>query len=165
MIDPTQVQTALGLLTAATGATGGAIGVMQQIKGMFSGNKPDDPELEALLNELAQKLTGANMLNLQLSETVKELLAAAQKQEAFESKRARYDLVKTSAGHILWQLKQDQANGEPIHYACPSCMEDGRISILQGHDEGAECTKCKQWYQIKHAPLGSYSDSGTYSVW
>jgi predicted RNA-binding Zn-ribbon protein involved in translation (DUF1610 family) len=55
-----------------------------------------------------------------------ELKRDAEKSQAFAARLEGYELTKTAGGAIVWRFKAD-----PEHYACPSCLNDGRIEILQ----------------------------------
>lgn len=75
------------------------------------------------------------------------------KAQAFQSDLDCYDLWETPAGAIVYRLRQEAADNQPLHYLCPKCIEGKRKSILQGHVEWRQCTTCKADYTFA-------SDSG-----
>lgn len=122
---------------------------VEAIKGLFKSRGEDmQPEVKSLLVDLASNVADAKLANAELTQKLADLQSALQKREAFGNRKARYSLVQTPAGEYLWQLKADQADGQPVHYACPICMEAERISILQGHQESVQCIPCDHWYKI-----------------
>lgn len=149
MIDPNQLQAALGLATAVTSATGSAVGVIQQIKGLIGPGRGDSsPELQSLVNDLAQKLTAANMLNLQLSEAVNGLANDLRRDDEFRREKARYMLFETPPGDYVMKLRDDCLNGDPPHFACPVCLHESVISVLRKGEEFLICHRCRGAFQI-----------------
>jgi len=55
-----------------------------------------------------------------------KLKRETEKRLAFDTRRDQYEITKTAGGAVVWAFK-----GEPEHYACPNCMNDDRIQILQ----------------------------------
>jgi hypothetical protein len=51
--------------------------------------------------------------------------------KAERSRLQRYELKDFGGNTFAYQLKESEANGEPIHRACPNCYGNGHISILQ----------------------------------
>lgn len=70
--------------------------------------------------------------------------------------RDRYELVEDYPGTFALRVKESSRNGEPMHYLCPSCMDnDGKKSILQffGRQRRlAGCTTCKHNYRFEDEP-------------
>ncbi|MGO7486698.1 hypothetical protein ACCT28_36745 [Rhizobium ruizarguesonis] len=109
---------------------------------MFASEKaaPDIGEASKLLNALATELTMANMMNVQLSEKLRILSDELRREDQFEQEKARYELVTTSYGDLVYRLRQDKANGEPTHYICPACLKKDRlITIIQGDADYKSC--------------------------
>jgi molybdopterin converting factor small subunit len=134
VVDFAQINEVLGLATTAVSATGKAASTVQTIKGLFEGEKePDSGEAGELLNKLAIQLTSANVMNVELSETLVRLSQELQRQDAFEKERARYKMIQTGRNDIVYQLKEDSADGEPIHIICPVCLKrDKLVSFVTG---------------------------------
>lgn len=83
------------------------------------------------------------------------LVAEAQRQtDALETRGAdlaRYTLHQFPSGAIVYALRADQAQGEPVHYLCQPCIDDGKKSVLQPYGaiagQALECPRCKTTYR------------------
>lgn len=140
-MDMTGIQSAIALVTTAIGMTNQAASTADLIKRLFaSDERPDDGEASKLLNALASELTTANVMNMQLSEALKTLSRELQRQDEFEREKARYELFKTSAGDLVYRVREEMREGEPIHFVCPACLKKDRlISFIQGEDDYRTC--------------------------
>ncbi|WP_090058460.1 hypothetical protein [Celeribacter neptunius] len=140
-MDLTSVSEIIGLATGAVGLTGKAASTAETIKGLISSDKePDKGETAQLLNTLASQLTAANLMNVQLSEALRSLSADLQKQDEFEREKARYELHETGDEALVFKLREDAANGQPMHYLCPVCLHrDKLFSYLQGDNKIKFC--------------------------
>ena len=81
--------------------------------------------------------------------TLKEEIANI---KAWETQKQRYKLNAPWDGTVVYALKESMANGEPPHWICTSCYENGRKSILnqiQGKDYDfmVVCPVCKSQIQ------------------
>ena len=66
--------------------------------------------------------------------------------DKWEQKSQQYKLVVTSGSAVVYEFQ-----GEPKHYACPSCMESRLINILQNNRNLAgtyTCCSCAAKYPI-----------------
>lgn len=140
-MDMSGINEVLGLASTAVGVTGKATSTIATLKGLFEGNKaPDNTEATNLLNALATDLTTANIMNVQLSEALKALSQVLKEQDEFEIEIARYELIETSQGDVVYKLKDDMKNGQPIHHVCPVCMKrDKLISFVTGDQYYKTC--------------------------
>jgi hypothetical protein len=64
-------------------------------------------------------------------------------------------------GSSFFELKESEAQGEPIHRECATCYQQGHISVLQfSHKSGSQdwydCLQCKS-----HQRFGAYVSSPT----
>ncbi len=141
MTDLTQIAEILGLANTAASATGKAADTAASIRAHFSKEKPaDNSETANLLNALAAELTSANMMNVQLSDALKALGNELRQQDQFAAEVARYELFQTGQDAMVYKLKEDQSNGEPMHFICPVCMKrDQLISYITGTGEYKVC--------------------------
>jgi hypothetical protein len=141
MIDMTTIEAALGLASTAVGVTSKAASTAEAFKKLFSSEKaPDHGEAMRLVNALATELTTANVMNVQLSESLRAISNELRKEDQFEQEKARYELVTTPYGDLVYKLRQDKANGEPMHYICPTCLKKDRlITIIQGDTHYKAC--------------------------
>ncbi|WP_024587627.1 hypothetical protein [Aliihoeflea sp. 2WW] len=156
MMDFTTIESVLGLATTALGATGKAVSTVETVKKLLASDRqPDNSEAQAALNTLATELTAANMMNVQLSEAIKALSRELKRQDEFDNERARYELFQTGQNDIVFKLKDDQANGQPIHFICPVCLNaDRQISYIVGERDYKTCQKDKHHlFKFRNTPM------------
>jgi hypothetical protein len=153
-MDPEQITTALGLASSAVGLTGKAATTISTIKGLFQNeNSPASEEAQQLLNTLAGELTAANIMNVQISAALKELNQELQRQDDFEQEKARYELFETAKGDIVYRLRHDMTDGQPVHYVCPVCMSrDKLISFVTGGYSKSCQTNTDHIFRFETAP-------------
>ncbi|MBY5808956.1 hypothetical protein [Rhizobium leguminosarum] len=162
-MDVTAIDAVLGLASTAVSVTGKAASTAEAIKKLFSSDKaPDAGEALKLVNTLAVELTSANMMNVDLSSALKTLSQELKADDEFVREKDRYDLVETDKGDLVYKLKEDRANGQPIHFICPVCLKRDRlISFIRGEGDYKVCqTEPKHHYQFKHTPLPTRSGGG-----
>jgi hypothetical protein len=154
MIDFSQIGELIGLASTAVGTTGKAVSTIQDVKNLFSGDKnPDKGKVQELLNTLATQLTSANMLNVQLSDTLRILSRELKEQDEFETEKSRYELYQSREGALVFKLKEDMADGQPQHFICPSCLnKDKLFSYLAKRGDYMIC-------QVNEAHLFKFSDT------
>ncbi|MEJ8822220.1 hypothetical protein WKW80_09230 [Variovorax humicola] len=116
--------------------------------------KSSERVVEALgkLGEVADALYVMRDELFRLQTENDKLKREADRRLAFETRKAAYELTKTAGGAFVWGFK-----GEPAHYACPNCMNDDRIEILQDNRVYAgtyRCTvkKCEATFPVDPEP-------------
>ncbi|WP_460273912.1 hypothetical protein [Celeribacter sp. ULVN23_4] len=138
---------------------------IESIKSAFSSKSKEIPsEVKDLLVTLSSNVADAKLANADLKLKLADLQTELEKRVSFERRKARYKLIQTPAGNLLYQLQTDMAEGEPLHYACPICMEKDQISILQGDSSGVRCIPCDHWYEISSSSSSSYIEDHDYNV-
>ena len=155
-MDIGQVESVMGLASAAFGMTGKAVDTVESIKKLFSsGDATDKDKASTLVNSLASQLTAANITNLELSEALKRLGQSLKADEVLERETARYELYETEKSDFVYKLKEDMADGQPMHFICPVCLKRDRlISIIRGNGDYKACqTDKKHLYQFKFTPI------------
>ena len=165
MIDLTQVQTVLGLASTAVGLTGQAAATVDSVKKALSGGKgADSGKAVELLNSLASQLTTVNIMNVELSGQLRTLSKELEKDNRFEERLARYQLVDSGYGDLLYLLRGEAAKDEPEHYVCPVCIEkESRFHYVTGAKDGSGklCQGCSKFYQFRpSAPLAPRRNLG-----
>ena len=154
-MDITQLQTVLGLASGALGATGQAVSTVDAIKKLFAKEGGQTPaEVQALLNSLANELTAANLMNVKLSDALKELHKILQREDAFERERERYEVFHTSKDDIVLRLRSDARNGEKERYICPICANTKQIiSYVTGDRYYKNCQTCNHLFDFEEQPM------------
>ncbi|MBW9062350.1 hypothetical protein JNB71_03365 [Rhizobium herbae] len=150
-MDLSILENALALAGTAISTTGKAASTAEAIKKLFSSDKaPDASEAMSLVNKLAVELTAANVMNLDLSGSLKQLSQELKAQDEFEQEKARYQLVTTSQGDMVYKLREDMANGDPMHFVCPACLKKDRLIVfIQGEGDYKRC-------QVNHDHLYTF---------
>ena len=109
--------------------------------------------------DLQREILSAQEQQFALVQRVQELQEKVARFDAWHAQKKRYELKDYGENTFAYELKAAEANGEPMHRVCPTCYQQGHISILQfdGRSEGQDwylCAKCKS--QLK---LGAYVSS------
>jgi hypothetical protein len=161
-MDLTAISEAVGLATSAVGLTGKAAATAAAIKGLIDGDKAaNTDETAQLLNTLAAELTSANMMNVQLSEALRNLSQELLRQDSFEKEKARYEMFETGQRDIVFKLRDSAADGQPSHFICPVCLNtESLISFITGEDDYKRCQKDRDHiFQFNNTPFQStYED-------
>lgn len=122
---------------------------LKTAKDVFSGLAGLKVETETLskINDAVKKFGEAQDALFQLREelfqlqeeknTLKKQLAES---KSWENKISQYTLAKTQGGAVVYKSKD-----EPIHYACPSCVNKHELQFLQeegGYSGDSICPGC-----------------------
>lgn len=96
--------------------------------------------------ELLEKITSAQMQQSALLERIGELEKEIARFEAWEAEKQRYELKSLPPGVFVRSVKDTMRNGEPPHYICANCYEQGKKSHLQsgGANNGLETLTCNE---------------------
>jgi formate dehydrogenase maturation protein FdhE len=149
MVDMSAIAGALGALKAANDIAQAMVGLR------------DTASFQAKLIEFQAKIIEANNSafaaqdeRTALLRRISDLESEVATLKAERSRLQRYELKDFGGNTFAYQLKQSEANGEPIHRACPTCYQKGQISILQfSHHESGQ-----DWYDClvcnSHRPFG-----------
>lgn len=126
-------------------------------KALFQGilDKKIDDEVGKRAEEIISKLGNAQDTLFSMRDTLfklqeenKKLCEQIEQSNKWETRRGEYTLVETDGGAIVYQYQ-----GDPKHYACPSCIENNKaIQILQDNRTGSgkyRCVSCSAEYPIK----------------
>lgn len=71
-----------------------------------------------------------NLKQRALLETIEELKDQIRAMEAWNSEKQRYQLARPWTGAVVYALKKSASNGEPPHWICANCYNDGKKSLL-----------------------------------
>lgn len=158
-MDFTVINEVLGLASSAVGLTGKATTTIAAIKGLLDDGKgADSGETAKLLNTLASELTTVNIMNVQLSESLRKLSQQLQREDEFERERSRYELFRTGQNDFVFKLRENMAEGEPVHFVCPVCLKTNRLFIfISGEGDYKSCQANNQHlFRFKDTPLSDF---------
>lgn len=104
-----------------------------------------------LQNAIISAQTSAFEANIKLNSLYDEnnsLKIKIEKLLDWRNEKAKYSLITPWNGVVVYALKKDCAEGNPPHWLCPNCYNDGQKSILIQQYEGNgfisfSCSRCK----------------------
>lgn len=115
----------------------------------------DATERNSKIIDLQRAIGEAQMSAIQAREAhaaqidqIRDLKEEIVRLEAWESEKERYELKVAEIGSTVYALKPSMSNGEPPHWLCANCYQQGKKRILQGrgHASGGSrwtCPDCK----------------------
>ena len=131
-----------GLDLAGTGLkhSDTALTLGKKLKELIGKNgSKDQGQQRDIIIDLISELQDAKETNLNLRQQLQDLQSAVFEAQKSHDEFARYYLVETNGGDKIFRLKTELANGEPDHFICPLCKEEGIKTILQGDGDYADC--------------------------
>lgn len=140
---------------AATQSVKTLYGLVRATQGLSNSS-----EVLTAVSEVQQKLMDANAAALAsqekqaaLAERVRELEAQLRDSEDWKSQMQSYELFEfPDTKALALKLREDMANGVPLHYLCTACADKKKKTILQPSTLYLECPECKSGIQIKNLP-------------
>lgn len=99
-------------------------------------------EIQQGILDVQAKLADATEERLDLLHQVAELRHKVREFESTKAALDAYELCKLEDGQYLYRARADAGHAVE-HYACPSCFEAGKISVLQTKKTGAAQTLFK----------------------
>jgi hypothetical protein len=124
-------------------------------------------ELQGVILAAQSSALAAQSDQFTLLERIRELEREMAQLEAWDAEKKRYKLKDYGGGTFAYELKPEEARGEPMHRVCAACYQKRHIAILQfvGQSSGQDhyrCLACKtdQWFGIHRyeAPRRSSDD-------
>ncbi len=148
----TQMEGLLQLLAAVksgSDALGSALGLADKLRDALGKRRDgieDDTALAGLALDLTKKLVDARLAQAEILHRLNALEDEMKELDRFEKQMARYALSQTDGGAIVYALKPECAEGEPMHYLCPACLDRRQRPILQPVGKFLHCTHCGAKY-------------------
>ncbi|HXY21957.1 MAG TPA: hypothetical protein VEI29_04690, partial [Burkholderiaceae bacterium] len=105
-------------------------------------------ELQSAILSAQSSALSANADQAAMIEEIRALKEEIARVKAWETEKQRYELKSPFPGSAVYALKKSMSRGEPAHYICANCYEQGKRSILQNaRDKEAwtafACSSCK----------------------
>jgi hypothetical protein len=131
-------------------------------------NKVRGPINDALtkLGAIQDTLYTLREENLTLQAENDRLKREAAARDEWSARFGQYDLISTNGGAIVYSFK-----GQPQHFACPRCVNDRRIEILQDKQTASglfKCPGCQTDFMARlpeRMPPIDYSGGGGSNSW
>ncbi len=154
------VRGAISLAKDGFGLVKEASGVAGKLRDVFSGAKEKAPDFDTvgLASDLAQKLLNAQIAQSEIMNRLLELEAALKEAQRKQDEAERYTLVTLPLGALVLALKDGDPKGEPPHYLCHACFEDGKKRILQPFGRSLstlECPGCRNTVRLADDGAGA----------
>jgi hypothetical protein len=149
MVDMSAIAGAIGALKAANDIAQAMIGLRDA-----SAFQSKLIEFQAKIIEANNSAFAAQDERAALLRQISDLEGEVATLKAERSRLQRYELKDFGGNTFAYQLKQSEANGEPIHRACPNCYNKGHISILQfdfvtaGRQDRYDCRSCNSQFEF-----------------
>jgi hypothetical protein len=106
-------------------------------------------DLQSAILSAQSSALAANADQFALAEEVRGLKAEIASMKAWEAEKQRYKLYSPYDGVVVYALTETMASGEPAHWICTSCYQQGKKSLLNlaggshGEKTTFDCPKCK----------------------
>jgi len=113
-------------------------------------------ELQSAILAAQSSALSANADQAAMVDEIRNLKAEIARVKAWESQKQRYQLQPIwDRAALVYALKESMSNGEPPHWICTKCYEDGSRMILQPRQtkEGRgvlACPTCKSELQNQY---------------
>lgn len=112
-------------------------------------------ELQSAILSAQSNALSANADQASMVEEIRALKEEVARVKAWETQKQRYKLYSPWAGSVVYSLKESVSQGEPPHWICAQCYENGKRSILQHRArEGGwatyVCGSCKSEVHSSH---------------
>lgn len=111
-------------------------------------------ELQAEILAAQSSALAAQSDQFSLLQRIGELETDMAELEAWNAEQKRYKLTNFGGGTFAYELKPEEALGEPAHRICANCYQKRTRSILQSHgttygmQELMFCPECKTEFRL-----------------
>lgn len=125
---------------------------------------------DLILSAQSATMTASAQLFELLQENA-ELKRKVEASDAWKSTSERYALKDYGGGTFAYELRAEEARGEPIHKICPVCFEAARRSVLQfrgrtsSRQEMFRCVPCEHDYFFGNADTSGWNRRNRNDGW
>lgn len=135
----------LSLLTAAAESARAAFGLAKGAAAAAVDHevKAKLIDVQSAILEIQEKLGNAQAERLDLLHQLAELRDKVREFEGAKAALDKYELFEINPGNFVYQSKAHEG-GEPAHFACPRCYNEGKVALLQAGRgvQGAPLLRC-----------------------
>lgn len=123
----------LALLTGLAGGLKTAVDIGKTIKEIndLTVIRSKVIEMQDIILGAQSSAMAAQTQLFELLQENSELKAKVAAVDDWKATAARYQLTDYGDATFAYELKEEAANGEPLHRLCPACFESNKRSILQ----------------------------------
>ena len=145
-----EISEIIAVLSAAGGSVRSMADAGGAIRSLLQSESGASDELKTELSRLLDETIATKQLSLNAIVAAQELAKKLKEREDFDARMQSYKLVQPTTNNFVFQYV-DGSGSDPVHFVCPQCVEDRRISILQGHATHVRCSKCGASYTVGHS--------------
>ncbi len=118
-------------------------------------------ELQSVIMAAQSSALAAQSEQSVLVQRLEDLEKELARLRTWEGEKARYELKALESGTFAYAMKRDASNGEPPHWICSRCYNEGKKSILQSEGDQWGCTThachlCKSTISVKSSIQPSF---------
>jgi len=101
-------------------------------------------ELQSAILSAQSSALSANVDQAAMAEEIRQLRERIEALARWGEERKRYRLVRPFDGAVVYGLRASMADGDPPHWICTKCYEDGRKVILNPKEnpKGSSLLSC-----------------------
>jgi hypothetical protein len=112
-------------------------------------------DLQSVILNAQSSALAAQSEQMSLLQRIGELEQQVARNEGWETEAKRYQLRDYGKGRFAYELKKEDASGEPLHRLCEKCFQQRRKSILhfkfRQNDSGTDyygCFACASEFRL-----------------
>lgn len=109
-----------------------------------------DSRIVDMVSSLVEKLVEVQLAQSEILDRLHMAEAALRTAQTRHDEAQRYQLTRLSMGGLVLALKDGDPKGEPFHYLCQGCADQGKKRILQPFGQSTttlECPTCKTMFR------------------
>ncbi len=115
-------------------------------------------EFQRVIIQLQSSIASVQIQNASLLREKEDLETQIMRMKDWDAEKQRYALVTIWEGATAYALKKSMSMGEPPHWLCTNCYQDGKKSILNEtvsakNFRAASCPVCKSTIQTTYYSL------------
>ncbi|NWK80350.1 hypothetical protein [Aquitalea sp. LB_tupeE] len=127
-------------------------------------------ELNRVIADVQQQLFTAQTDYATVLRRVQDLEAQIVQFKDWQHEKQRYQLYELAPATLVYRVKPDMQNGEPVHDLCPNCYQDGIKSILQNNGyvkshDSLTCPRCQTVLLLPPSKTGFIEISPAPDAW
>lgn len=118
-------------------------------------------ELQSLIIDAQQGLLTAQESQSAATKRIAELEREVRHLQDWSIERERYQLVNAWKGSVAYMPKPGMEAGQPAHWLCANCFDEGRKSFMQYKGSVSEslygCATCKNEFRVANRLVPDYA--------
>jgi hypothetical protein len=91
-------------------------------------------DLNEKIIDAQHRIFEANAAQSELVERIRQLEGQITRMKDWDAQKQRYRLATPFPGCMVYALQKSMSDGQPAHYLCTACFQNGQPSILQSKE-------------------------------